>query len=109
MNYRVVISGIAVSMSLGLCGPVRADGIPEPSLVLYGVVSDTSSGGSRVSFGTLTWTFQPVGSAAPVVVATGVLTNINDQFSYVLRVRCETALNGSVSTGVLQLASSPTL
>ncbi len=88
---------------------VLADGIPEPSVILYGVVSDTSAGGARVSFGNLTWVFQPTGGGAPVT-ATGVLTNINDQFSYVLRVPCETQLPGvQVSTGALALATSPIL
>ncbi|HTL58009.1 MAG TPA: hypothetical protein VL361_20130 [Candidatus Limnocylindrales bacterium] len=107
INSRLV--PVVVAFGLGLGVVARADGIPEPSLILYGVISDTSSGGSRVSFGSLTWTFRPVGGGA-VVVATGVLTNINDQFSYVLRVPCETPLPAiPASTNTLQLASSPTL
>ena len=85
----------------------QADGIPEPSLIFYGVVNDTSAGGSRVSFGNLTWVFQPTLGGAAVTV-TGVLTNINDQFSYVLRVPCETQIPGvQGSTGALTLAASP--
>ena len=85
-----------------------AGGIPEPSLVLYGVVTDPSAGGARVSYGAITWVFQPVAGGSPVFV-TGVLTNINDQFSYVLRIPCETQIGGQpVSSNTLMLASSPT-
>lgn len=98
-----------IVMAGGAIPWAHADGIPEPSLILYGVVSDTSAGGTRISFGSLTWVFQPTGGGA-TVTATGVLTNINDQFSYVLRVPCETQLAGlQVSTGALALASSPIL
>ena len=35
----------------------RADGIPEPGLVLYGTVTNTYGGGNaRQTFGTLQWT-----------------------------------------------------
>jgi thrombospondin type 3 repeat protein len=85
----------------------RGDGIPEPNLVLYGVITDPSAGGLRVSYGTITWVFQPVAGGPPVVVS-GPVTNINDQFSYLLRVPCETQIAGQpVSTGALMLASSP--
>jgi hypothetical protein len=95
------------ALALALSLTARADGIPEPSLIIYGVITDTSAGGSRVSFGSLTWVFQPTGGGPPVT-ATGILTNINDQFSYVLRVPCETQIPGIlVSTGALTLASSP--
>jgi hypothetical protein len=88
---------------------VQADGIPEPSLILYGVISDTSAGGNRVTYGPLTWTLQPSGGG-PSVTAHGVLTNINDQFSYVLQIPCDTQIPGiPVSTGVLTLATSPIL
>ena len=44
------------------------------------------------------------------MVATGVLTNVNDQFSYVLRVPCETPLPPApASTNTLQLTASPIL
>lgn len=94
--------------SLGLGYSAQADGIPEPSLVLYGIVSDTSAGGNWVTNGTLTWTLQPVGGAP--VVANGSLTNLNGQYSYVLLVPCETTLPGiPISSNTLELASPPTL
>lgn len=107
MNYRVVAGAIALSLGLG--NLAWGDGIPEPSLVLYGAVSDPSAGGARISYGTITWAFVPVGGGAPVI-ATGVLTNINDQFSYVLRVPCETPLPSvPISTNTLELTTSPIL
>jgi len=105
----VVIPAALLALNFGCASLAQADGIPEPSLILYGVVNDTSAGGSRVSFGNLTWVFQPA-IGGTTVTATGVLTNINDQFSYVLRVPCETQIPGAqVSTGALTLAVSPIL
>jgi hypothetical protein len=84
-----------------------AQGIPEPDLVIYGVIQDI--GGSapvRVTVGTLVWTFQP-GGGGPAIEVTGALANINDQFSYVLRVPCETGITGvGTSPGALRLGSS---
>lgn len=86
---------------------LKADGIPEPNLVLYGAVHNLATGGSRLTFGPITWTFQSTIGGPPIVV-NGVLTNINDQFSYVLHVPCESDLPGfAVSTTSLRLASSP--
>ncbi len=105
-------SGLAVRAGLAavlaFVATAQGQGIPEPGLIMYGVVSDLSAGGSRVSFGTLSWTFQPAGGTAPIVL-TGTLTNINDQFSYVLSVPCETRIpNASISPGALTLSASPT-
>jgi hypothetical protein len=76
--------------------------------VLYGVITDPSAGNVRVTAGPMTWTFRPTDGSA-TVTARGVVTNINDQFSYVLMIPCETELPGlTVSTGALKLASSPT-
>jgi hypothetical protein len=86
----------------------NADGIPEPSLVIYGVVTNTSSGGTRVTFGNFNWVFRPADGGTPITI-TGVLTNINDQFSYVLRIPCETEITGvALSAGALKLATSST-
>jgi hypothetical protein len=79
----------------------KADGIPEPDLILYGTVTQN---GTRLTVGTLTWTFQPSGGGQFVTVS-APLTNINDQFSYVLRVPCETAMPGQIlSSNTLQIA-----
>jgi hypothetical protein len=110
MNTRVYGLGmLLLTLGLRLCTQAQADGIPEPSLVLYGVVSDTSAGGNFVTNGPLSWTLQPVGGGV-AVVANGGLTNVNGQYSYVLLVPCETTLPGiPVSSNTLELASPPTL
>ena len=65
-------------------------GIPEPDLVWYGEVRAVSAGANvRVTSGTLEWHIEPVAGGTPWVVTTR-LTNINDQFSFVLRIPCET-------------------
>jgi hypothetical protein len=84
-----------------------AQGIPEPSLVMYGVVRNTQDRDRlRIVFGQLTWHFQPA-SGGPSFAVSTTLTNINDQFSYVLRVPCETEVPGLIiSPSVLRLGSS---
>lgn len=96
-------------LAAGLADKVPAQGIPEPSLVMYGVVRNTQDiDRLRIVFGNLTWVFQPTGGGPSFAVST-TLTNINDQFSYVLRVPCETDAPGiSPSTNVLRLGSSYT-
>jgi Bacterial TSP3 repeat len=81
-------------------------GIPEPDLVWYGKVL-TSSGGPtvRLTTGTLVWQIEPLAGGPPIVIATA-LTNINDQFSFVLRVPCETPEPGlGASTNVINLTA----
>ena len=71
--------------------PLRlpASGIPEPDLVLYGAVNIVQPGTTvRLGYGTLNWVFQPVAGGSPIT-ATATLTNINNQFSYILRIPCE--------------------
>lgn len=83
-----------------------AGAIPEPGLILYGQVRNTATGNSLLTYGTLRWTITPpVGSA---IVVTATLTNINDQFSYIVRVPFETVISGfTVSSGALALSSTP--
>ena len=84
-----------------------AQGIPEPPLVIYGVVRNTNGNATvRWNFGQLRWTFQPV--IGPPVILTASLTNIHDQFSYVLQVPCESEAGGFTnSPSALRLRSSP--
>src|SRR5262249_44400130 len=86
----------------------HAQGIPEPSLIMYGLVRNTNSGANlRWNFGTLTWTIQPVAGGFPVAVS-ATLTNINDQFCYLLQVPCENTIGGfTVSSNTLPLGSAP--
>lgn len=85
-----------------------ASGIPEPSLVLYGVVRAGEVGNQiRLTAGTLTWTFAPA-EGGDLIVVTASLQNINDQFSYVLEVPCETRVPGMpLSENVLELTDPP--
>lgn len=84
-----------------------AQGLPEPSITYYGVVKNiVGSTPKRLTFGTLRWTIQETAGALPLVITVG-LTNINDQFSYVLRLPCETQLGvAAVSSGRLRLTPS---
>ena len=91
---------IWLAVALGLWGPclLRGAGLPEPDLVLYGTIRDVAGGlNVRLTAGSLRWTFQRGGGGTPITVV-GTLTNINDQFSYVLRVPCERQVAGFVSS-----------
>ena len=96
-------------VSLALLPPLSlwSGGIPEPDLVLYGTILDVSGGANvRLTAGTLNWTLQPSGTGQPVAV-TAVLTNINDQFSYVVRIPCETQVAGfKAADGTLLLGTA---
>jgi len=84
-------------------------GIPEPDLVWYGKVL-TSSGGVpvRVTSGTLTWQIELVAGGTPWTLSTP-LTNLNDQFSFLLRVPCETPELGVTATpGTVVFTATPT-
>lgn len=83
----------------------KAAGIPEPDLIFYGTVTQVSGGQStRLTVGTLTWTWRPV-SGGQAVAVTASLTNVNDQFSYVLRLRSETVMPGqTLSSNTVQVA-----
>ncbi len=85
---------------------LQAGGLPEPDLVLYGSIRNVGGGlETRLTVGRLTWTFKPAGGGASFAV-TAVLTNINDQFSYVLRVPCEGRIAGTgAADGTLALGS----
>lgn len=82
----------------------HGQGIPEPSLVMYGRVLNVSSNANlRLGYGTLSCTFQPFGGGTPVTAST-LLTNINNQFSYILRIPCETPVAGfPPSTNAIEL------
>jgi hypothetical protein len=81
-------------------------GIPEPDLVWYGKVLTTVDNATvRLTSGTLAWRIEPV-SGAPAMLFATQLTNLNDQFSFMLRVRCESPEVGqTASTNVINLTS----
>jgi len=75
-------------------------------LLWYGKVL-TSSGGAtvRLTTGTLVWQIESLAGGPPIAIATA-LTNINQQFSFALRVPCETPEPGaSASTNVINLTT----
>ena len=83
-------------------------GIPEPDLVWYGKVSTTIDGAPvRLTSGTLSWRIEPL-SGGPALVLSTPLTNLNSQFSFALRVPCESPEPGvSASTNVVNLTVPP--
>ncbi len=85
----------------------RAQGIPEPDLIMYGrVLNITDNANLRLGYGTLTCTFVPSGGGNPISAST-VLTNINNQFSYILHIPCETPVNGfPTSTNTIELTAA---
>jgi hypothetical protein len=69
----------------------------------------TSSGDAtvRLTTGTLVWQIEPLAGGPPIVLATA-LTNINQQFSFVLRVPCESPEPGVIaSTNAISLVTPP--
>src|SRR4051794_31101041 len=88
-----------------ICTPAAfAGSIPEPDLIIYGQIKVSAN--QRLTAGTLTWQFR---SATRTVIVSTPITNINDQFSYLLRVPCETEVGSFVaSSNVIRLISVPT-
>ena len=86
----------------------QASGIPEPSLTLYGKVLNKFNGATtRVTQGEIKWTFKPLNGGAWVTV-TNRLTNINDQFSFVIQVPCESEIVGvALSPNTLKVPTAP--
>jgi hypothetical protein len=96
----------AVALFLSLNSFAMAEGIPEPGVVLYGEVRNTEGGQNvRLTTGTLVWTFRPASGGASVVLTTQ-LTNLLDQFSYLLIVPAETEIGSLLaSSNVLKLTT----
>ena len=97
---------LAALLALATTAADTRAGIPEPDLVWYGKVLTTSGGASvRLTSGTLVWRLEPVSGSPPILLAT-YLTNINEQFSFVLRVPCESPEPGMLpSTNVVNLTT----
>jgi hypothetical protein len=101
---RPLLGPVVLAALLLVFSGLAKAGIPEPDLVWYGKVLTSSGGGTvRVTTGTLVWQIQPL-AGGPAIIRTTELTNINDQFSFVLRVPCETPEPGvTASTNVVNL------
>ena len=85
----------------------QAGGLPEPSLVLYGVI--TGAQGDRQTNGVLQLNLTTPNGSAPLQLQVNI-TNINDQYSYVLFIPAESELAGFPVTARdrLRLTSTPT-
>ena len=103
---KAAILGILVLASAPVPGWA---GIPEPDLVWYGkVLVDSGGVNVRVTAGTLTWRIEPVSGATPWTIST-LLTNVNDQFSFILRVACETPESGVSNTAATVVLAAPAI
>jgi len=69
----------------------QAGGLPEPSLVLYGVIAGAQ--GDRQTNGVLQLNLATPNGSDPLQLQI-TITNINDQYSYVLFVPAESELAG---------------
>ena len=106
---------IALMLLLSLFLPsafrLAADGVPEPDVVFYGTIRNTGQYNARVTAGTLLWRLEQLTNGLPngrLVSLTLPLGNVLGQFSYALRVPCETSLPSAIVTNpaVLQLIST---
>ena len=108
-NYKVkLLTGLIVTnAACWFASAGSSGGIPEPDLVMYGKVINTSSNANlRLGYGELNWSFQPIGGGTAITGST-ILTNINNQFSYILHIPCETPVFGySASTNTIQLTAA---
>ena len=105
----VLATAVAIVAGFTIHATCAADGIPEPNLIWYGRVSNTSGGTPvRLTQGVLVWRIEPLAGGPDVLVNTD-LTNIIDQFSFVVRVPCETPVPGTApNAATLNLTSPPT-
>jgi len=79
--------------------PAAAQAIPEPPYLIYGQIFNPAGGtNSRVTTGTLTWTFQPSAGSplagSPPVVVTTTCTSQYAPYGFLLEVPCQSALTG---------------
>lgn len=103
---RSPFTQLALAALLALTTLSTRAGIPEPDLVWYGKVLATADNATvRLTSGTLAWRLEPVAGGPTMIFATQ-LTNINDQFSYLLRIPCETPEPGqNAATNVVNLTA----
>ena len=110
MNWRVLTFAIlltAIRLSWWIPA-ARAQGIPEPSLVLYGSVLNTSTS-QPLSSGQVTWL---ITNSTDTVSVTATIIGVNTQFFYIAYIPLETRVVGGQtfpsSTNTLGLPTVPT-
>ncbi len=105
LNAGAILLAVLIQ---GAPSSAEASGIPEPTLTLYGKVLNKFNGATtRVTHGEIRWTFKPLNGGAWVTV-TNRLTNINDQFSFVIQVPCESEIVGTpISPNTLKVPTAP--
>ena len=82
---------------------MSAANLPEPGLVMYGVVRNAASSNAHLISGTLTRTIAPT-TGAPIAITTS-LTNLGNQYSYLLRPPFESVVgNAAVLSRLAKLA-----
>jgi len=108
LSLRAGLALATVCLLAAPSRPVSAAGIPEPSVTLYGRVFNKFNGATtRLTHGQMQWTFKPADGGAWVTVTTP-LTNINDQFSFVIQIPCESEIVGlPLSPNTLKVPTAP--
>jgi hypothetical protein len=92
---RCVLIFAALLMANPIVNAQQTPGIPEPGLVMYGAVTN-SSGGSPVTIGNVNWTVSGGGSTSTVV---STIVNVNGQYFYIARIPFETRSAGGINFG----------
>ncbi len=91
---RAILIALALA-ALALTPRLHSDGIPEPGYILFGEIRNHAGGGNILMIGgTLTWRVQVAGNGPVITVSTPVL-NINNQFSYRVRIPYEVVVGGN--------------
>ncbi len=75
-----------LSVCASCCTAFDSEGIPEPGLILYGVVTNVN-GGFLLGQGNVQWTVAGGGSSAAV---NPTIANVNGQYFYIARIPFET-------------------
>jgi hypothetical protein len=101
----LVLFGVCVCC----CFSLHSEGVPEPGLVMYGSLVNGSGGANaRMTSGRLIWTIQPAAGGAAITL-TNDLANINNQFSYIVRVPFESLVgSATLSPNTLRLNNART-
>lgn len=105
ISSRALISRFtALALVFQVCS--AAGGIPEPGIVMYGIVFDAQ--GVRQTAGTLQVSLRP-SAGGTTIQLTAQLADVNDQYSYILHIPLETEVAGfPVGEGIVKLTDTPT-